>query len=131
MLLCAPDLHPAGRLPSFFGDLYRSPACQIIAGYGFRTVLDILCRSHGDEPSSVLTGARTYIDYTVRLSHGLFVMLDYYHGISEISELFKRSDKFAVVSLMEAYAGFIKYVCDAYQPRSYLGSQPDPLSLSA
>ena len=54
-------------------------------------------------------------------------MLDYDHGVAKIAQMFERSDKTLVVTLMQADGGLVKDIEHAHQTRADLRGQTDTL----
>ena len=56
------------------------------------------------------TGSGSNINYIIRGSHSILVVLDNDNRISEVAKPFKSAYKPVVITLMKAYARFIKNI---------------------
>ena len=129
--LGAPYMEPACGCAALRGDRDGFFSAQILSGDRFRNRHDLLGRSAGDDLSAVGAGAGTYVHDIVSGTHGILVVFDHDHGVPQVAQIFEGVQKFVIVPLVQADAGFVQDIAHADQAGTDLGSQADPLGLSA
>lgn len=77
------------------------------------------------------SGTRSNIDDVVGCGHHVFIMFYHENGVPDLDKPLHVGDKHVVVSRMEPYRRFVKYVYDAFKTRPDLGSKPYSLRLSS
>ena len=73
------------------------------------------------------TRSRTNIDDMVGGEHCIRIVLNNDDRVSKVAEMFKSSDKFFVIALMKADAGFVKDIENSHKGRTNLGRKADSL----
>jgi hypothetical protein len=69
----------------------------------------------GYELASVATRSGSKVNHIISAANGLFIMLDYEHGVAQIAQLFERFQQSGIVPVMQADRGLIKDVQNASQ----------------
>ena len=100
-------------------------------GQRLRLLDDVVEGAGGDDPAAMLTGAGAYIHDEVGGAHGLLVMLDNHHRITDIAQSQEGVNQLAVVLLVQPDGRLVQDIEDAHQLGPDLGRQPDPLRLTA
>ena len=88
---------------------------------------NLLRRSGSDDHTATLTSTRAHVHHIICGANGVLVMLDHDHGVAKIAQMFERSDKTLVVTLMQADGGLVKDIEHAHQTRADLRGQTDTL----
>ena len=92
---------------------------------------DIVKRACRDNLAAVDARAGTDVDDEVRRAHGILVMLDDQHGVSQIAQMAKRIEQLVVVALVKPDRRLVEDIKNAHQAGADLGRQPDSLALAA
>src|SRR6188508_114699 len=74
---------------------------------------------------------RAQIDQMIGRADGILVVLDHYHGVTEVPEFPERAQETLVVPLVQADARLVQDVENTHQARADLSCEPDPLGFAA
>ena len=120
-----------GRLSAAGRNRDPAGATQILPGNGTGHLHNLFRRPAGHNLASMRTGTRPDVHNVICFPHGIFIVLHHNQCISQIPQVFQRSQKFVIVSLMESDAGLIQNIAHPHQSGTDLGGQADALGFSA
>ena len=106
-------------------------AGKILAGERCGICRDFFGRSCGDEMSAGGACAGAEIDDVVGAANRFFIVLDYEHGVAEVTQGFESAEQASVVAGVEADGRLVKHVKDAAQARADLRGEADALGFAA
>ncbi len=116
---------------SFFWQRNDFSAGKVITGDGSRCVHDLLRGAVGHNLTAMDAGTRADIHDPVRSHHRLFIMFDNNQAVAKIPHALHGRNELGIVTLVQADAWLIHDIQDTGQLGADLGSQTDPLTLTA
>ncbi len=90
----------AGGIAAGLGNLDASRARKKLPGQGIGIAHDLLGRAASDNLTAMHARARSNIHNIVRRAHGVLVVLDHNHGVSQVAQVLERAQQPVVVALM-------------------------------